>query len=430
MKRAVMLSGPRRVGKSVILQQVAEALREAGEPPASILYASFDIPLLKIGGLRRVLEVYHRSVHPTGHRAWVLLDEIHYSQEWDFEIKALVDHHPEYRILATGSSSLVVREESIESGVGRWISVHIPTLSFFEFLRIRDDQAPDVAGVRPSSLVNRTPRDLMGLAQRARPLMPLFERYLLVGGFPETALMKDLGTAQRVLREDIVDRVLKRDMTTLFRVRNVADLERLFLYLCYHSGGQLNVTACSKELGVSRPTIQGHLDLLEKSNLVYRLPLDAQGCKKLLKSSPKYYIVDAALRNAVLLRGAEVLKDAVELSRIVETTVLRHLYAFHYAERPRLSYWHDDSKARREVDVVVRGGAYTIAVEVKYRERAELMPEDGLSLFVRNERPTSAFLVTRAEHDCSVETLDHGARVARVPAHLFTLLLGATDSGG
>lgn len=86
-------------------------------------------------------------------------------------------------------------------------------------------------------LLNFSPSKFTALAGHFRGLLPVFQQYLLVGGFPETAIQNDIRLSQRLLREDVVERVLKRDMTALFGVRNVNELEKLFIYLCIHSGG-------------------------------------------------------------------------------------------------------------------------------------------------------------------------------------------------
>src|SRR5207247_1055781 len=234
----------------------------------------------------------------------LLMDEVQYATDWERHVKALVDHRPEYRILATGSASVVHRQQLAESGVGRWIRVPVPTLSFYEFLRIRNEAIPPIPNhLTPRHLFAQSKRELLDLASRLRPVQPLFLRYLLVGGFPETARHPDASFCQRLLREDVVERVLKRDMTALFNIRNVNALERLFIYLCLHSGSILEVQTCASALQVQRSTVDNYLELLEQANLIYRLPPAEVGGKKVLKVRSKVYLVDAALRNAVLLRG-------------------------------------------------------------------------------------------------------------------------------
>lgn len=112
-------------------------------------------------------------------------DEIQYSNEWETEIKLLVDHQQNCRIIATGSASVTHREQLSESGVGRWITVPIPTLSFYEFVHIRGEHVPDISPMlKPSDLFSFSQEAFIDLAARCQELQPSFQQYLLVGGFP------------------------------------------------------------------------------------------------------------------------------------------------------------------------------------------------------------------------------------------------------
>lgn len=115
-----------------------------------------------------------------------------------------------------------------------------------------------------------------------------FNRYLLVGGFPELALAEDDFFAQQIMREDIVDKVLKRDLPALYNIRNPLELERIFLYLCNVSSEIVSYDSIAKELnGVSRPTVENYVRYLESANLIYiSNPVHIEG-KKFLKASRK-----------------------------------------------------------------------------------------------------------------------------------------------
>lgn len=227
------------------------------------------------------------------------------------------------------------------------------------------------SNLRVSALFSHSTGDLSALATRMRPLQPLFQRYLLVGGFPETVSQENIDLCQRLLREDVVERVLKRDLTALFGVRNINDLEKLFIYLCLHTGGILAHQSCAKDLGTTATTVANHLTLLEQANLIYRLPPSGLAGKKVLKARNKYYLVDAALRNAVLLRGEEIYTNPEEMGTIVETTVLRHLFAYYYRDTPEIVYWRD-AASQKEVDIIVRSPAYVLPFEVKYKAKPQL----------------------------------------------------------
>ena len=389
---------------------------------------SLDHPLLRLLSLREILSLYHETTYADGKPATLLLDEIQYAREWETETKLLIDHKPQYRILGTGSASVVHRDRLSESGVGRWITVPVPTLSFFEFVSIRDESPDAVApDLRVSDLFAQGPADLAALAEQVRPLQPLFQRYLLVGGFPETAMLDNVDLCQRLLREDVVERVLKRDMTALFGVRNINELEKLFIYLCLHSGGILAHQTCAKSLGTSTTTVANHLALLEQANLIYRLPPSGLSGKRVLKARNKYYLVDAALRNAVLLRREDILNNPEEMGTIVETTVLRHLYAYYYRDTPEIVYWRD-AVTQREVDIIVRSPAYTLPFEVKYREKPQLDRASGLRAYCESEHPRQAYLVTKLDADFAVAQLqDIDTNFLKIPAYILCYLLGQSE---
>ncbi len=428
LKRAVLLSGPRRVGKTTILLQIANSLLTQGHDPKSIFYISLDHPMVKLLSLSQILKIYNESIYPQHKKTFLLLDEIQYSNEWETEVKLLVDHHPYLRILTTGSASVVQRERISESGVGRWITVPIPTLSFFEFVHIRAEDIPLIdESLRPTDLFKMDSNDHASLATRFRGLLPAFQRYLLVGGFPETATQKNIDLCQRLLREDVVERVLKRDMTALFGVRNVNELEKLFIYLCLHSGGIVAHKTCADALGTSPTTVANHLFLLEQANLIYSLPPASLSGKKVLRARNKYYLVDAALRNAVLLRGEEILTNPEEMGVIVETTVHRHLYAYHYPDVPEIVYWRDPA-SQKEVDIIVRSPNYIFPFEIKYRERPTLNTKSGLVAFCRLENVSKAYWVTKQEKDFQVVIFDGlSTQFLKIPAHILCYLLGQAE---
>lgn len=429
IRRGILISGPRRVGKTTVLYQLANRLLEGDLDPRRVCYLSLDHPVLKLLSIEEILRLYEERVLAGPHRAYLLFDEVQYSREWDLHLKFLLDHRPEFRVLATGSAALRQRHDSIDSGVGRWITVPMPTLSFFEFLQIRNRALPHVSrSLRPNDLFQAEGPELTRLAETFRALLPEFQRYLLVGGFPETALSDDTDYCQRILREDVVERVLKRDMVALFGVRKINELEKLFIYLCFHTGGLLSARTCATELGTTVQTVDSYLESLESANLIYRVSPIELGGKTALRAQSKYYLADAALRNAVLLRGEEILLEPEEMGKVIETSVLRHLFAYYYLDSPRVAYWREP-RTDKEVDVIVQSPSYVIPVEVKYRSSANLSEDSGLARYCASEpRVRQAYMVTREDRDFGVAQLERAAaKVLKVPAHIFTYLLGQAE---
>jgi predicted AAA+ superfamily ATPase len=153
--------------------------------------------------------------------------------------------------------------------MGRWHTVRLATLSFYEYLQIKRvsvPQLPSIAGL--GELFEWSATDCMRTAADALPLTGHFYDYLMRGGFPQCAQVESVVAAQKLLREDIVDKVLKRDMTALHGVRRILELEQTFLYLCLHDGGLLDMVDLGKNLEVKKPTAVSYIHLLEAAQLI------------------------------------------------------------------------------------------------------------------------------------------------------------------
>lgn len=254
-----------------------------------------------------------------------------------------------------------------------------------------------------------------------------FMRYLRVGGFPELALASDDLMAQQIMREDVVDKVLKRDLPALYKIRSATELERIFLYLCNVSSEIVSFSAIANDLGgVSRPTVENYVNYLESANLIYQSWPVEMGGHKILKAKPKIYIADAAIRNAVLMDD-DVLTNPIELGKMVETAVYKHVAAFYYqqATRSDISRWKKD----KEIDVVVDyPNIKKILIEVKYREQAPV-PDDSMICELSDEA-SAAIVVTKRPDDYGTHRAPNGKELIRIPAFAFLYLLGNAERYG
>ena len=304
IRRSVVLTGTRRVGKTTIQYQMIEALLKSGVAPQKIVFISLDHPMLKLSQFQDVLECYHENIYAE-QDAYYFFDEVQYAQDWDRWLKIIYDTQPNTRVVATGSASPALMKGSRESGAGRWTVIQVPTMSFYEYCELLDLDRPNIASdLKVTTLLHKSQIERTQIMMQLSKVQNHFMRYLQVGGFPELALADNDLMAQQIMREDVVDKVLKRDLPSLYNIRNATELERIFLYLCNVSSGIVSIEAITKELnGVSRTTVENYIQYLESANLIYQSwPVDMAG-KKVLKARPKIYIADAAIRNAVFRRS-------------------------------------------------------------------------------------------------------------------------------
>ncbi|SPD73302.1 conserved hypothetical protein [uncultured Desulfobacterium sp.] len=428
--RALLVSGARQVGKTTLLLQACELLTTSNVPPQNVFYATFDHPLLKLAGLDEVLKLWREFEPAAEGPEYLFLDEIQFIRDWQTWLKHQVDFEKRRRIVVTGSATPLVVEGQ-ESGVGRWHTISLATLSFFEYLQIKQIPIPSIPEMSSlARLFAWTPGQFNRVGEEARPLVGHFHDYLLRGGFPQCALVPTVDMAQKLLREDIVDKVLKRDMTALFGVRRVLELEQTFLYICLHDGGLLEMVDLCKNLEVKKPTANNFISLLEATHLIHRLPPYGYG-KEILRARYKVYLSDAAIAPSVLLKGKAMLQDDAALGRAVETAFFKHVFTRYYSVSIGFAYWR--GKKNEEVDIVAEVQGQTIPFEVKYRRRHTGLGElKGISNFCTQKKIPRGYVITREMDDFGILPLDNSLQdtlLLKIPAPLACYWLGQSELG-
>jgi len=429
LNRAVLLRGPRRVGKTTLLMQIAEhLLTEREVAPERICYLALNHPVLKGESLGSLVDLYHEGIAARGPGAYLLLDEVQQVEGWQQDLGRLMADGPGYRVLAAGSGPLAPPPGADASGVGRWVSVSMPVLSFFEYAHLlgKTDGLPEFMQLR--AFAQRKPEDLAEVAASFESLRPLLGHYLLAGGFPEAARRAPIGEALGFLQREVIERVLYPGGGVLQGVRKPEHLERLLLYLCLHAGRPFSPESCAQALASNRGTVLSHLEALEAAQLIARVPPYRPGGRKVQRARDLVHLADAALRSAILMRGTEVLDDPVEAGLLMEGAVFRHVHAAYERDMPILGYWRD-AASNRKVDLAAGSPGRIRAVAVTYRSQAPVDPKGGLAAFLAREHgAVAAYQVTRDDADFGVTRLPGvSAPVLRVPAHIFLYAVGMSE---
>jgi predicted AAA+ superfamily ATPase len=353
-RRAVLVMGPRQVGKTTLLLQIVDDLLEGEWPPANITYFDFsDHRLVGEISPREVLESVPAGSSPDRPRV-LLLDEISRARRWDLWLKQAVDHGIG-RIAATDSAASVLRQGSRESGQGRWDELWMEGLDFREFVALRSDPGEDFEAAHA-----RAPN--------------LLDLYLDLGGFPEYASSDRPAEVRRRLRSDVVERAILRDLAG--RVEDPNRVRDLFVYLVQESGGLLNVQNRARDLDADHRSVVSWLALLEDTLLISPLQLFTPRAAARLRSQPKIYAVDHGLIPA-FAASPEPGRDADIRSRVFEAVVYRHLRDAVRELEAQIGYWRD--RKGSEIDFVLRGrdGRTTVAIEVTsgWRPRSDKLAQ-------------------------------------------------------
>lgn len=409
VRRAVVLLGPRRVGKTVILHQAIQRLIEDGVAATDILYVSVDTPVYSGLPLERLLALYRElHGHGTDKRLYVFYDEIQYHPEWEVHLKSLVDSYVGYRFVVSGSAAAALRMKSQESGAGRFTDFLLPPLTFAEFLEFTGRQVDGLA-------------EQLFADEAIASLNESFVDYLNYGGFPEAALDDVVRrNMDRYIANDIIDKVLLRDLPSLYGIGDTAELNRLFTTIAYNTGNEVNLEELSKASGVAKNTLKKYLEYLEAAFLIHRLYRVDQNARHFKRATHfKIYLTNPCLRSALF---GSIGADGEAMGRMVETAFISQMAHSVAIEALYYARW-----AKGEVDFVFlsrRTLKPQMAIEVKWSDRAEANPDSELSsllFFSSANGLEGAVALTRTAH----QHVTRGTTtITLVPAALFCVLGG------
>ncbi len=138
VRRAVVMMGPRRVGKTVMIYHTVQELIRQGVPSKAICYFSVDHPIYNGLSLEKFLQYYGQccEVDYKSAEIYAFFDEIQYLRDWEVHLKSAVDTYPNAKFVASGSAAAALRMKSHESGAGRFTNFLLPPLTFYEYLTL------------------------------------------------------------------------------------------------------------------------------------------------------------------------------------------------------------------------------------------------------------------------------------------------------
>ena len=410
VRRAAILMGPRRVGKTVLLFHVIQQLIDEGHDPARIVYLSVDHPVFNGLGLDELVELAREasSAGTNGLDGYIFFfDEIQYLRDWEIHLKSLVDSHPRTRWIASGSSAAALRLKSVESGAGRFTDFLLPPLTFHEYILLLGKQ----------SLVERG-EEYPFVATDLEALNSEFIDYLNFGGYPEVALSSEVrANPGRYIRHDIVEKVLLRDLPSLYGITDIQELNSLFTTLAFNTADELSLEALSKRAGVAKNTLKRYIEYLEAAFLVKRVHRIDQNSRRFERAVRfKVYLTNPSIRAALF---APITSDDEDMGAMVETGVFAQWFHststdLHYAR------WKDG-----EIDIVnlrpdQRPGW---VVETKWSDRHVENANELRQLieFCRAHRLGDAIVTTRTVLDVATHG---GVMVQHVPSALYCYTVG------
>lgn len=326
----IALTGQRRVGKSYVLRQLAVVIKEM-YPDANIVYINKEKK--KFADIRNDadLSVYLSDKFSDDADNYLLIDEVQDIDGFEKTLRSL-NADDECQIVVTGSNAKMLSSELSTYLSGRYIDIHIQSLSYKEFLRFHnlDDTAESL------------------------------DRYLSYGGLPHLYRL-GLENEDMVWEyiQNIYNTIVLKDVIQREGLRNVTLFENLMTFISDNTGQLVSATSLSKYLKAHRVdlTPMSALNYLKAATNAYIINkvsrYDIHG-KRLLESKDKYYFEDLGLRN--LLVGSNRSGD---IEKIMENAVYLHLKNLGYKIRI-------GTLPAGEIDFVAEKGGKTVYMQVSY----------------------------------------------------------------
>jgi predicted AAA+ superfamily ATPase len=316
----------------------------------------------------------------------VFLEEAQNLKEAGLFVKGLVDAHRNLDILVTGSSSYHLQARTRESLAGRAVRRRILPLSLGELI---DFPAPPTVAGRPA---------------RA---MEIQGRQLLTGSYPGVWFALDRDRAL----SDLLEAFIIRDASDRFRIRLSAEFRRLLRLAAGQVGQLVNASEWASILGVSSPTVQEWLSLLEECWIIQQVPPFAGGKRIEVTGARKVHFFDLGIRNMLLGQLGPDIRGRPDRGALFEgwafselSKVLPFLWTLHY--------WR--TKGGAEMDFVLTFGERVIGVETEAGPHRRL--SRSVRAFIDAYAPEAIFIASGDGAAAKSEQLK-GTQVHFVPLY-------------
>jgi predicted AAA+ superfamily ATPase len=311
-------------------------------------------------------------------------------------LKSLVDTYHNVKFVASGSAAAELKKRSDESGAGRFTVFHLPPLTFYEYVHLKDyGQLMHPVELEWSSgpIMGNTTIDITKLNK-------LFVDYINYGGYPEVVFSQRIQeNPGQFIKHDIIDKVLLRDLPSLYGITDVQELNSLFTMIAYQSGMQFSYEGLSRESGVKKETLRKYIQYLEAAFLVKKIRRADDTAKSYKREMLfKLYLTNPSLRCALF---QPIEENDMAFGNMVETAI----YAQWFPRDANIAYanWNEGNKKQGEVDIVGINEARQKpdwAVEVKWTDEPYANPSSklkSLETFMKTNGLTHAMVTSISE---------------------------------
>ncbi|MCK4349019.1 MAG: ATP-binding protein [Thermoplasmatales archaeon] len=331
IRKIIVLTGFRRVGKTFLLLHIAQHLLK-NKDREEIVYVNFDDERIPetTEFLTELLPTIKQTF--TKKTQYLFLDEIQDMPRWSAWLRRIYDNE-DFNIFITGSSSKVSSKEIPTELRGRCLEVPVFPLTFQEYLQFKN--------------IPINTKHLSYSENEKANVIKQLEEYLTLGGMPEVVLSKE-PMKQEILQQ-YYGTVIRRDIIERFNIQNEEGLKALLLLLLnstQYSISKLYKTLKSLHYHIGKTTVQKYISYIETSYFMHSISIFSYNIKDQMQYPRKHYFIDNGFITSIATRHSK------DYGRLYENLVAITLLRKTAQKNQNIFYWKNQRGV--EVDFVIK----------------------------------------------------------------------------
>ena len=328
--KAIVLLGPRQVGKTTLINQIVAGKRH--------LFLDADDPATRLA-LTEPTTAQLQAI--LGSHDTVFIDEAQRIPKIGITLKLITDRFKKVQLLASGSSSFDLNNEIQEPLTGRAWNYNLYPISWAEY------------------------QNKVGYIQSEQDL----ENRMKFGFYPD--VLNSTGDEIEVL-QNLVNSYLYKDILAFGNIRKPDVLEKLTRALAFQVGNEVSYNELAQLVGVDKNTISNYIDLLEKAFIVFRIGSYSGNLRNEIKRNQKIYFYDTGVRNTVIgnFQPLELRPDVGALWENFLMVERLKYHAYQKNDYTKMYFWRTVSQ--QEIDLVEEKDGMLTAFEFKWKAKQKV----------------------------------------------------------
>ncbi|MDR3094078.1 MAG: ATP-binding protein [Bacteroidales bacterium] len=352
--KAILIFGARRVGKTVLLRRLIHDFQGR-----SLLLNGEDYDTIALLENRSIANYRHILENVD----LLAVDEAQNIPDIGTKLKLIVDEVPNICVIATGSSSFDLFNQTGEPLVGRSVSFRLSPFSQQEIAQ----------------------------AETALQTRQNLEERLIYGSYPEVVTLDSFERKADYLRE-MVNSYLLKDILAIDGLKNSGKMRELLRLIAFQTGSEVSYEELGQQLSMSKNTVEKYLDILSKIFVIYRLGAYSRNLRKEVTKAGKWYFFDNGIRNAItgnfnplsIRQDVGVLWESYLISERMKVNDNKGLGKTFY-------FWRTYDK--QEIDLIEESATSLSAMEIKWGNKKPAVPKT-----FRETYPNAEYAVVNKEN--------------------------------